>query len=119
MSRIDFSAFKTEQPALAPTWDALAHWFREHKKVRLIDTRRLGSEVAGVRPTDLAVAITILVNRGLFEQVYGVVAPSTRTLVDQLFRTPTEIPERLRDRFAHEFNTDDAEVVPLLREASK
>src|SRR5260370_40364911 len=98
MSPINFAALAAENPELGLAWAGLSEWFKKHRKVNFIDIRRLSAEMRGVNVVDLAKALHGLVQQGALKQIYRVAAPDG-VLIDRDFSSPTEIPERMPDRF--------------------
>lgn len=109
----NFDTLTAERPELAPILNEVAGWIRHHPDWDIIDPRELSKSLTRVGAWELASALRLLVDGGLFRQVYMVVTPSG-ALADGKFDDPRGIPERLPDRWNTYFETADADIVTVL-----
>lgn len=112
MLPINFEDLAKRHPEHRHALHKLEEWVGKHKNVRVINPRTLAKEVQGVDPTALALALSLLVKVGLLRRVYKVTTPSG-VLADGEFDDPMKIPPRLPDRFEHDFDTAESDVVPV------
>lgn len=117
MSRISFDALAKENPEYASTLRKLTEWMAKHPDVAEIEPKRLARDLRGVDPVELATTLSLLVRAGQLQRVYKVVAPSG-VLAEGEFADPSQIPERVSDRFENYFDTSDADVVPLFKKVA-
>jgi len=116
MSRINFDSLAAETTDdLRPVWSGLKEWFRRHEKTKFIDIRALAHELPEVRTIKLAEALSVMVQHRLLRPIYRVSTPDGN-LLDREFSSPSEIPERLPDRFhTGYFDTADGDIVQGFR----
>jgi len=91
----------------------VAGWIRSHPQWEVLDPRELSKSLARVDAWTLVAALSLLVEKGPFRQVYKVVTPSG-VLADGTFDDPRSIPARLPDRWNENFETAEADVVAVL-----
>jgi len=109
----NFDSLTAERPDLAATLRQVAGWIRQHPDWNLIDPRELARTVKNVDAWALASALHLLVEKGLFRQVYMVTTPSG-VLADGEFEDPRQIPETLPDRFNRTFETAESDIIAVL-----
>lgn len=112
MSPINFEALAKQHPEYKRALRKLDSWITKHAGVRVINPRVLAKEISGVSAGELAAALTLLERAGHLRRAYKVLTPSG-VLADGEFRDPTEIPDRLPDRFENYFDTTEADVLPI------
>ena len=74
----------------------------------------VAKDLQKLRPLCWPPAFTLLVRAGLLARAYKIMTPAG-VIADEEFDDPTQIPERLPDRFEHYFDTADADVIPVFR----
>jgi len=116
MSHIDFENFKRRYPALAPAWDALAHWRSEHPDRQYFDVREIVAPNRGITADIILQSVEVLLESGCVRQVYKVVHPHHNVVIGGEYDSPLKVPDRVRGRFDEWVETAEAEVIPLLRE---
>jgi hypothetical protein len=114
----NFDFLTVERPDLGPTLHRLRDWVQTHRDWNVLDPRELARSLSDVDSFTLASALALLVESGLLRQVYVVVTPSG-VLADGEYDDPRQIPKRVPDRFNHYFDTLEAEIIPVLRDAKK
>lgn len=114
----NFDSLTKERPDLGLALRRLQEWIYGHKYSTVLDPRELARSLTDVDSFSLAAVLALLVKRGLLRQVYRVVTP-TGSLADAEYDDPRKIPPRVPDRFNHYFDTDEAEIVPVLRASGK
>jgi len=114
MSPINLGPLEKQHPDYARALRSLQVWIDDHAQERVINPKKVAKDVRDVTTADLAFALTLMLKAGLARRVYKVVTPAG-VLADGEFEDPTGIPEKLPDRFEHNFDTSDAEIVPMFR----
>jgi hypothetical protein len=114
MSPINFEALAKQHPEHRRSLRKLDSWMTKHAGVRVINPKLLAKEISGVNAGELAATLTLLERIGHLRRVYKVLTPSG-VLADGEFRDPTEIPDRLPDRFENYFDTAEADVLPIFK----
>jgi hypothetical protein len=114
MSQINFEALVRQHPEYTRALRKLDSWMRGQIDLRFINPRLLAKEVTGVDKAELAGALTALQQAGYLRRVYKVLTPSG-VIADGEFEDPTQIPERLPDRFDNYFDTAEADILPIFR----
>jgi hypothetical protein len=109
----NFEQFERD-PESRRTSESLRHWLSTHQR-HTIEPRRLARELPNISPSQLAIALQLLVKDGVLRQVYKVRTPSG-VLADEEFDDPRNVPERLPDRFDHYFDTSEADIVPVFKQ---
>src|SRR5947209_3139832 len=99
MSRINFDSLAAEtRPELRPAWTGLERWFTRHNKSGFVDIRALAHELSKIPTVALAEALSIMVAHNLLTPTYRVSTPDGH-LLDFDYSSPSDIPEKLPDRF--------------------
>ena len=108
----NFDSLTVERPDLASTLRQLMDWIRQHPDTNVIDPREVVKTIP-VDPWALASVLRLLVDKGIFRQVYMVTTPSG-VLADGQFEDPAKIPDKLPDRFNRYFETSESDIVAVL-----
>ena len=114
MSQINFADLAKQNPRLSGTLRAIDVWLEEHRSNAEVDPRILGSQLSNVDAIDIAQSLLLLLRAGYLTRVYKVLTPSG-VYADGEFDDPTQIPERLPDRFHHSFETAEADIIPVFK----
>ena len=117
MSPINFDALVSKHPESTRALRKLEEWLQKHRDAQVINPTTLAREVRGVDAVALAAALTLLVQVGLLRRVYKVLTPSG-VFAEGEFDDPTEIPEKLPDRWEHYFDTAESDVVPIFKKVA-
>lgn len=112
MSPVNLDALVSKHPESERALRLLQAWLNKHPK-KVIYPDELVREVP-VDSKELADALTVLVKEGFLRRVYKVVTPDG-VFTDEEFDDPTEIPPRLFDRWEHDFDTAESDVVPVFQ----
>ena len=116
---IDFEILRAEHPALALEWSALRRWIEKHPAVNVLEpgvlARELREEAGRINPIRLNEALRVLIDHANFVQEYRVIDPHRRTFAPGAWKTPLEIPAEIKGRTNETINTDEADIVPVLR----
>jgi hypothetical protein len=99
--------------AVASALQRFARFVGAHPQWDSIDFRAVARELPEIEPALLVRAIGLLVDRGILRQVYSVTTPSG-SLTEEKFDRPTDVPEKLADRYQEYFDTADQDIVPVL-----
>jgi hypothetical protein len=114
MSQINFEALAKQHPEHKRALRKLGSWLARNKEVRVINPKLLAREISDADKTELAAALTLLERAGYLQRVYKVLTPSG-VMAEGEFQDPTEIPEKLADRFENYFDTAEADVLPVFK----
>lgn len=115
MSPINFDTMAAKNPEFRRTWFRLSEWFERYPQLKYVDLRRLSRELSDIPTEELALAMQVLVQHGYLRPVYRVESPDGN-LIDQDFASPSEIPERMPNRFhSGYFDTSEGDIVPGFR----
>jgi hypothetical protein len=114
MSQTSFVALAKQHPELQGAISELGAWLDSHASISLVDPRSLAASLHEVTSIDLARSLLVLADAGILVQTYKVVTPSG-VYADGEFDDPSVVPEKLPDRFAHYFDTAEADIVPVFR----
>jgi hypothetical protein len=114
MSPINLDTLASNYPRYSRAWRKLQSWMDAHADAQYIYPKRLAREVPDVDPIALAEVLTLLTREGILRRVYKVLTPNG-VLADGEFEDPTQIPDKLADRFENYFDTSDADVVPIFK----
>lgn len=115
MSSSVFANLRKSHPALSKVLAGIEKWFAAHSTLQVVDPRRVRRSLKGSSPEELGEALSLLVDRGYFDQLYAVELPNGVLLSEPLVPTPLDMPDRLRDRYDNPINTSTAHLVPVLR----
>lgn len=111
----NFDSLTADRPELTESFSRLAKLINEHPNWNEINPREIRKFLGhNVDKWQMANALDYLVERGWLHQVYVVITPSGVMANDE-FEDPSDIPERLPDRFNQYFDTAEADVVPILK----
>jgi hypothetical protein len=121
----DFASSRSKYPELAPIFDQLEAWNRQHQHLPFFDVatfRRLHPEVDLAR---LLVVLEALVEDGILSERVAVVAPTNYALaLDEegyqtgVYESEEEVPDQLYDTALTPFDADRGEFVPVYTGAS-
>ena len=114
MSRVNLEPLINSHPESKKALRKLEAWLNKRGLAGDITPRELARNVP-VAPTELATALSILVDEGILRRVYRAQKPNGVMLVGE-FSDPREIPATLPDRGEHYFDTSDADVVPVFKQ---
>ena len=117
MSSINFANLRKQNPSLKTVFSAIEHWFATHSNQLVVDPRRIRRSIADASPEDVGKALSLLVDRGYFDQLYAIELPNGSLLSEPLRQSPYEFPESVSDRYDNQIATKDARIVPVLRKA--
>jgi len=90
---------------------------QSHNDVEVIYPNDLARELRSVDPIALTTALTFLVKEGVLKRVYKVITPGG-VLADRDFNDPTEIPDKIADRFENTIDTSDLDIVPVFKKVA-
>src|SRR5262249_53891156 len=110
MSRVNFANLINEHPESTRALRLLEGWLNEHQ-VRTIYFDDLVLELP-INSVELADVLSLLVREHVLRRYYKVLTPDG-VYAEREFSSPTEIPEKLPDRFEHYFDTAESDVVPV------
>lgn len=114
MSPVSFEHLAKQNPKYKRALDHLQSWINAHPQDRVLNPLKLRKDLAKLNPAELTMALDLLMQEGLLHRVYKVVTPAG-VLAERDFDDPSEIPDKLPDRFEHYFETSDADVIPIFR----
>ena len=110
----NFDFLTAERPDLGPAFRRLREWIQAHQDWNVLDPRELAPSLPDIDSFTLAKMLALLVQRRVMRQVYVVLTPSG-VYADGEYEDPRKIPDKVPDRFNHYFDTQEADIVPVLR----
>ena len=116
MLHIDYTNLKINNPSLTPAWEAFERWQVQNCARQYLDVREVFALDSDISARIILEAVEILLESGTVRQVYKVLHPVYKVIGPD-FNSPLEVPHEVRNRFDQLVSTDEAEIVPLLREA--
>lgn len=115
MSLINFGNLANERPDLGQVWTFLDGWIQEHPRVDAIEIGRLARAGKAIDASELAEALTYLVDMGLVREVFRVV-DLDGTLLGEDYATPEDVPSTVLNRGReHRITTAETDIVPVYR----
>lgn len=111
MSQVNFDNLISDHPEHERALRLIQSWLNRHHRTTSIYLDDLIVEVP-VDSAELADTLSLLVQEHVLRRFYKVLTPDG-VYADRKFNSPTEIPEKLADRFEHYFDTDESDIVPV------
>ena len=116
MSPVNLELLISSHPQNKKALRKLQAWLNKRHAAGDITPRELARNVP-VDPSELAEALSILVEAGVLQRVYRVLLPGG-TLAPREFKDPREIPDQIEDRQEQYFDTSEADVVPVFKQVA-
>ncbi len=117
MSQINFDNLINKHPQISWAIQKLQVWVQSKDDLFFIDPKDLAREVRSVDALSLLAVLSLLVQEGELKIVYKVLTPSG-TFTDGEYEDPSEVPDRLPDRFNRYFETSEFDTVPIYRKVA-
>ena len=119
----NFAVSRVNYPGLASAFDALEGWIKDHPDLSYLEIDQFRRARPDVGLAQLAVALSALVEDGVFNEEFAVVAPTNGALAltedasrTGFYESEEEIPDELYDTALTSFPTDEGELIPVYRE---
>ena len=114
----NFGALADKKPELKPAVSRLQDWVEHHPTWKLLDPRIVAKDLRDIDPFLLSMLFWELVEKGFYRRVFKVVTPSG-VLAEDDYEDPSKVPPRVPDRFHNYFETDETDIVPVLKPAKQ
>ena len=114
-NEIDFEHFKCNYPELTPAWDAFERWQVKYPNYKYLDIRDIVTSERDISIDLIINSIEVLLESGQVCQVYKVLHPIYNVIGNE-YSSPLEVPNKVRVRSGEWVDTDETEIIPLLRE---
>jgi hypothetical protein len=120
MSSSAFENLIRKYPAHRHALEVIREWILEHYSQTIVDPRIISRDCRAVDVRELATTLSLLIESDVFKQLYAVeLLPTETLLTDDLYRSPKEVPDIVRDRWDRPVNTSHNRIVPVLKIMNK